>query len=53
MDELRQDREALSNALGASERAQSAARDRGSLLLLLGLVLTFAGNVTYYKRPRR
>ena len=53
MDELKKDREALASALGTSERAQSAARDRGSLLLLLGLVLTFAGNVTYYKRPRR
>ncbi|BCW87468.1 hypothetical protein sos41_05970 [Alphaproteobacteria bacterium SO-S41] len=53
MDQLKADRDALSGALGVSERAQSTARDRGSLLLLLGLVLTFAGNVTYYKRPRR
>jgi len=50
---LAAERGSLGEALSASERNQSRARDLGALLLLIGLVLTFAGNVAYYKRPRR
>ena len=53
MATLKAERDALADALGAAERAQAETRDWGTLLMLIGLLLSFAGNVTYYKRPRR